>query len=326
MARLFEGLKFFSITLLFTSGAAFAHQPKCADLLFGPLFKRETESLFSHIQKRLRSFGFDSKIVKYERTEGFEKVDVIKITRFSKRVRTGRIMARAQERFGARFYVDPFLLSSGEGRALTEEPSRIVVLDSKELRGDLNIPPIALLHEIRHLYFSDALRRSNKDSIYFGDIESYLDDYSLYQGNFYNDEVSLDELSTYYRDLRVALRRYRLGQIGRAELARDVQKLHKIAELIERQLNAVDPHIDPRSIQTRRRADALGFRVTYPIYRGPPLEENVAAHLIMRFVSHQTATLTKPQILDLSRQRISQLLEECGRLRAFADEAQKTLD
>jgi hypothetical protein len=326
MARITEGLKLSVLFFLVMSGTAFAQRPKCSDLLLSLPLQENAGDLFWRTQKRLQSFGFESKIVKYERTEGLGKVPVIKITRFSDRVRTGRIMSRAQERFGARFYVDPLLISSGEGRALTEEPSRIVVMDSKELGGDLNMAPIALLHEIRHLYFADVLRRSDKDSIYFGDIESYLDDYRLHRGNFYHDEVSLDELSTYYRDLRVALRRYRLGQIGRAEAVRDVQKLHKIVDLIERQLHAVDPHTDPRAIQTRRRPDALGFRVVYPIYRGLPLEENVAAHLIMKFVSDQTATLTKSQILEMSRQRISQLLGECERLRSFADEIQKTLD
>lgn len=325
MAWVIEELKIFIFVLIFFGATASAQRPDCIDLLLRRTLRQNVEASLWRVQKSLRDLGFESRIVKYERIDGGEKVRVIEMTKFSDQVLVGRVMARARQRFGARFFIDPLLYRSGEGRAVTEEPGPIVIIDLNEFKGDLNIAPIALLHEIRHLYFSDLLRRSVKDSIYFGDIETYLEDYKLTRGNFYDDEVSMEELSTYYRDLRIALRRYRLGQIGRPEVVRDVQKLRRIAGLIGRQVDAVDLNTNSKDIETRRRRDGHSVRVSYPIYRGRAIEDNVAAHLIMVFVSHNVSSLTRSEILTLARERILLLRYECERMRTFAEEILKTI-
>jgi hypothetical protein len=267
--------------------------------------------IFDHANTRLQELGFQTHLTQIKNEKGRVSL-VIELTDFPKNLRIGRIMQRSEERFATRFYIDPFLEIVEDCGAYYDPPQNRIVIDIFRLKGDLNKNNLELLHEIRHAY----LFQNSKIHPFNGFIDA-SSKYRLGKKDFYEDFLNFDELSTYYKDVKVSLTQLRQGQISRSDVLRDLKYLKQIAEMTIRHITLLGATPDFALLEIS--ADDEGLIVSYPIFRGSSRANKQIAAIVVD-LPELPVHATDKAIFQTFVERLQALKNLAAENQRFADE------
>lgn len=271
----------------------------------------EYEFLLQQTQRKLKEYGIASRRRKKKLEDKVRTV--VEITDVEPRNVNARIIARARERFGLRVFIDPVMRRLDEGRGSTDAPDApTVFLDFLEVQRHFATANPILLHEIRHIFFS-ARTASGRSHHFQGEMIAE-DGYRFERLGFYEDEVSWEEVSNYYRDTRIDQRRFANGELPRSVWLHDLKYLKRISKMVATQLKLVDPNISPRELFTEAAEAFAGVVLVWPVLRGE--QTLFYVHLDFPGVKRRTA------VRDLRAEawrKISKMVDEAEKAFAYAD-------
>lgn len=271
----------------------------------------EYEFLLQQTQLKLKAYGMSSRRRKKKLED--KARNVIEITELEPRNVNAKIIARARERFGLRVFIDPVMRRLDEGRGSTEAPDApTVFLDFLEVQRHFETANLILLHEIRHIFFS-ARTAAGRGHHFQGEMIAE-DGYRFERVGFYEDEISWEEVSNYYRDTRIDQRRFANGELSRDAWLQDVRHLRRISKMVVTQLNLVDPNISPRELFTEPGETFDGVVLVWPVLRG----QNKLFYVHLDFPGVRRRTAVRDLRAEAWR-KIAKMVDEAEKAFAYAD-------
>jgi hypothetical protein len=222
---------------------------------------RSRAELLDWTTVRLRALGFQTRVAVIGSPDA--RLLVVEIRRAPDDLPFGKVINRVIDIYKARTFIDPTLLRSVEmTEAYFDEARRPqIVLDLMEIK-DLKQISQPFLHEVRHLDLM-AQRLNGKAGAFQGELVAVTKGYRLLSGDpAYAEYISLEELSTYYRDAMVAMGRFKRGEIPKSKFMATLRWANMIATAVVKHIDMLDFNLDPELIDFNPRQKTIG----YPIY------------------------------------------------------------
>jgi hypothetical protein len=271
--------------------------------------KKSLVELLDITQSRLKELGFKTRrrtIANSEMDGG--KETLIQILEAPEELPIGKVINNVKERYDLRVGIDPILEKSAmDTPAYFGSDENLAVLDVLNFRSKADVPQ-DFLHEIRHRYYLQLLKDGKAD-VHHGSVSTVSKSYHLENaGGPYDEFISFEELSTYFRDANVALTNLALGKITKKYARGVLGDLHTLSSGIAKSIDQIDWALDISKIQIDRRAKT----VTYPLYDGKPLKKNLLAEFSYP-MPEITSQMSKEDI-------IAQFKQDFFRVRAIAEE------
>ncbi|MGZ3712976.1 MAG: hypothetical protein ACXVBE_14525, partial [Bdellovibrionota bacterium] len=212
--------------------------------------KNAVEELLDITQSRLKELGFKTlrrTILRDEMEEG--KETFIQILEAPEELPIGRVINRVKEQYNLRVGIDPILEKSGMGTpAYYGSDDNLAVLDILNFRDKMEVPQ-DLLHEIRHRYYFQLLKDGKAD-VHHGSVSTISKNYHLETpGGPYDEFISFEELSNYFRDAKVALSKLARGKQTKKYTRGVLDDLLRLSRGITKSIDDIDWALDISKIQ-----------------------------------------------------------------------------
>ena len=256
------------------------------------------DELLDLAQARLNALGFKTRrqtLYGPEYTGGKERL--IRLLESPSDSPIGRVVRRVNDRFELTVAVDPTLEKSLMNTpAYFDGNKNLAIIDLLNLRDRQEVPQ-DLLHEIRHRYYQMRLQEKVPD-IHHGEIFSLKESYHLEKaGGAYDQYLSFEELSTYFRDVQVSLGKFERGEEKLKDVKYNLRDLRRLSQAIVNAVDKIDWAIDPKKV-------SIDFRkklIIFPIYEGRAIAKNKVAEVNYPMLQLKTGTPPKEVIAQMQK-------------------------